>query len=172
MRGFFVIVLTALALGWLGARAGKAKAHEVDSVWYFPPIREVQVLCSLVCLLGIGLAIWGIFGPASDRGVMLTGGTLIVLFSLLIWPKEISVSADGVSQRDLFGREKTIGWEDVVACNELKQGVTIRSATGSRITLSEYHADRPRFVALLQQHLATRNSPLSASRKRRFRSNR
>jgi hypothetical protein len=157
MKGFFVIVITALALGWLRTRVGKAKAREVNGVWIFPPAHEVQALYILVFALGCGLSAWGLFGPVGDRQVMLTGGLLIALFPLLVWPKRITVSDEALTQRNWLGRLTVINRVELSNWLEEKKGVTIRSISGAKIVFSEFHADRSRFLVMLQQS-APRNT--------------
>jgi len=146
MKGFFVIVITALVLSWLAAQARKAKARRAGGTWLFPPITAVQILYGTLAMSGLGLVLAGYLGPLQDRDIVVSVGLLFVVFSSVTWPKTVELSKLGVRQRSWWGGWQIIHWEEITSSEQRRDGSVIVRAKNCKVVLSPFHADRDLFL--------------------------
>lgn len=167
MKGFFVIVITAFLVSWLGAQARSARARQVRDTWLFLPIMGMRVLYGAVAIFGLGLVVGGFFGPPQDRTIVVSGGWLFIAFAGITWPKAIEVSHLGLRQRSWWGRWKTIAWPEVLCSDERRDGSVVVRAKHGKVVLSSLHADRERFLAQLAEYSPASSRASNMSRHER-----
>jgi hypothetical protein len=152
MKGFLVIVITAFALGWLGARARISKAKRTEDGWTFLPIRSVQFIYIATLLMGLSFILVGILGPQQDRTVGEIIGLVFAVLAVVSWPKAIEVNGRGLQQRSWCGRVRTMNWRDIVEVKTKRDDSIYLRGTTFKIVVSPYHSDRELFVMLLREH--------------------
>jgi hypothetical protein len=151
MKGFYVIVLTALIMGWLAAQSRTSSARKIADRWLFPPVRALKIIFCLAIAMGITFVTWGFYGNQNDRTTGIVIGSLIVTFCALAWPKVVYVSASGVQQRSWWGGWRSIAWREVSETKELSDGSVAVRSDKDKITFTPYHAGRELFLELINK---------------------
>jgi hypothetical protein len=118
MKGFFVILITAFALGWLSGQARSARARRLDGKWLFIPVRGVRAVYVALFALALGLVFLAYRGPRGDLLMTISVAFLFVLLAAVTWPKAIQTSGDCLRQRGWWGGWKTIRWSNVSRSEE------------------------------------------------------
>lgn len=153
MKGFFVIVITAIVMGWLAASARNTKARRVNDGWLFPPVRAILAIFAAFLLMSGFFIFFGYRAPRTgDHVVGMSVGLLFAVFGCVMWPKSIEVSQSMLRQRSWWGGWKVIRWEDITSAEERQDKCIVVRARHARILLSPYHAGRELFLDQLRAH--------------------
>ena len=151
MKNFYVMIITAIVMGWLAGCARNRRAKKAQDGWVFYPILAVRSVYVIFLAMAIGFMVWVYLGPKSDRVLMLLG-LLFVAFGSITWPKAIWSSASGLRQRRWWGGWKIIRWEDVDSYKERQdQCIVIRTAH-EKLVFSPYQAGRDLFLEQLKSY--------------------
>jgi hypothetical protein len=152
MKGFFVILITATAIGWISAQARRKSALRLGEIWLFPPVWAMKMVYIAVLLLGFGLMVLGYSGPQNDRVLVTSGGLLFAILAALTWPKAVEVSESKLQQRSWCGMWKEIFWAEMSSYKQKKDGSIIVSSRRNRISFTPYHVDRKLFLEQIKKH--------------------
>jgi hypothetical protein len=152
LKGFFVLVLIGIVMGNITSQASRTKVKKVSNGVRFPVVRFVLAIYQACLIMGVGFIFAGYHDPR--EGVVIVGGVLFVLLSILTWPKAVEISATGLRQRTWRGVWKTIDWRDIVNTEERKDRSIVVRTKICKITHSSCHADRSLFLQKLKEHHA------------------
>jgi hypothetical protein len=151
VKGFFVVFLTLLIMGWVVAQARAAKAHQLGNDWIFPTIRVLQTICAIAISMGVWFMFFGLRTTATDRAISVTVGFSIIVFTAITWPKAIPLSESGLRQRSWRWGWKRIAWSEVSEVKENRDGSVVIRRKQTKIVLSQFHAGHKLFVGQLHR---------------------
>jgi len=152
MKGFFVLIVTSVIMGWLTARARGARARRNSNGWLYRPIGFLRAVFTTGFAMGLAFVLFGWRGPQSDRVMVMTVGFLFVAFVTLSWPKAVLVSSVDLRQRSWYLGWKVIPWDEVLSTEERRDQCIVVRSDHCKLVFSPYHVDRQHFVQQLQDH--------------------
>ena len=153
MKGFFVIIITGFALGWLTGQARRAKAaRNAEGRLIFFPVPAAHIVFLAGLLMSFWLVFLGFSGPRDDRSIVISGGILLASFASLTWLKAIEVSDVGLRQRYWWGGWKEIPWTEVSSFEERRDRCLVVRGLHKKIVHSTFHADRNLFLEQLRKY--------------------
>jgi hypothetical protein len=117
----------------------------------FPPTQALQMVSAIGIAFSTAFVFAGIWGPASDRALLVVAGLLIFSFVLASWPKTVWISESGLRQRSWSCRWKRIAWPEVSDVKERRDGSVEIRGNGTKIVLSQFHADRRLFLEKIRR---------------------
>jgi hypothetical protein len=146
LKGFFLVYLTVLIMGWIASQARAAKARHVGQDWIFPPAKGLEMAYVLAIVIGASVIFLGFRGREGERAITGSMGLLIIAFSVITWPKAIRLSETGLRQRSWCNGWKSIDWSDVSDIREKQDGSVVIHGKQCNVVFSQFHADRDSFL--------------------------
>ena len=139
---------TAGVLGSLVHAAEKESPRYSGGAIIYPCSKATQGVLVVCCLAMLGFAFFSYLAPSAPFWVSLIFVGFAAM-TYLAWPRAVIADAEGLVQRNIFGRRKHIPWRNLTALQFRQRDLATfaRGADGTKIVHSPFHVARAHFQA-------------------------